>query len=196
VIPKIDRDRVRHHLQSLPLETGQNKRSEARAAVALILRKGADGPEILLIQRASRDGDPWSGQMAFPGGKAEPQDESLEQTARRETGEEVGADLAKQIELLGSLADLDAMARGKRTGLIITPFVYWISGEAGLTLAPAEVAEAIWVPLLPLMREEANSTYLYRHRGMDLQLPAYEVKGKTVWGLTYQMLSRFLAGLK
>ena len=61
----------------------------SRAAVALVLRGPAEAPGILFIKRASRDGDPWSGQMAFPGGRYDPADESEKETAIRETEEEV-----------------------------------------------------------------------------------------------------------
>ncbi|MGH7644285.1 MAG: NUDIX hydrolase, partial [Gemmatimonadales bacterium] len=75
------------------------------AAVALALLEGSTGLELLLIKRAEREGDPWSGQIALPGGRRDPQDPDLLATALRETLEETGLDLAG-AERLGTLDDL------------------------------------------------------------------------------------------
>src|SRR5262245_13774932 len=99
----------------------------ARAAVAVILREGAAGFEILFIRRAEKDGDPWSGQMGFPGGRAEP-DEELGMTAVRETFEETGIELAVHGEPLGALDEVRAMARMQAMDLAITPFVFRLHG--------------------------------------------------------------------
>ena len=86
-----------------------------RAAVAAVLRPGSNGPEVLLIRRAEHPNDPWSGHMAFPGGREDPCDADLFGTAVRETLEEVALDLTTNAALLGTLDDLPAVARGKRT---------------------------------------------------------------------------------
>ena len=176
--------------------TEQAGAKEPHAAVAIILRSGQEGPEVLLIQRATREGDPWSGQMAFPGGRSESQDNGLHETAVRETAEEVGDRLAESMELLGRLDDLEAIARGRKTGLTISPFVYWLDKDVSLAPSPAEVAEVFWTPVTPLLRGDADSTHLYRHNGVPMRLPAYLVQGKSVWGLTYKMLAGFLERLR
>ncbi|MBD0320648.1 MAG: NUDIX domain-containing protein, partial [Gemmatimonadetes bacterium] len=71
------------------------------AAVALLLRPSGDGPELLLIRRAEREGDPWSGHMALPGGRADPRDRDAAATAARETLEEVGIDVVRGGRFLG-----------------------------------------------------------------------------------------------
>src|SRR5258706_3496876 len=78
-----------------------------RAAVALIFRLGEnDMLELLFIKRAEYEGDPWSGQIAFPGGRAEARDASLEETAIRETREETWIGLAREWTIVGMLDDL------------------------------------------------------------------------------------------
>ena len=73
-----------------------------QAAVAVVLRDAKGTPELLLIERARREGDPWSGHMAFPGGRLDPTDSDPRSAAERETLEEVGVRLAR-AESLGRL---------------------------------------------------------------------------------------------
>src|SRR5262245_33219350 len=76
------------------------------AAVALILREREDAVEALFIQRAVREGDPWSGQVALPGGRRDDGEADLAETVVRETREEIGIDLRTQGELVGALDEL------------------------------------------------------------------------------------------
>src|SRR4249920_1192032 len=99
----------------------------SRAAVAVILRDTPSGFEVLFIRRAEHEGDPWSGQMGFPGGRAEP-GEDLAATAVRETREETGIDLARAGEPLGELDEVRAMARMRPMDLTIRPFVFQLRG--------------------------------------------------------------------
>lgn len=166
-----------------------------RAAVAAILRSHVEGPEILLIRRAERLGDPWSGQMAFPGGRASLEDSDLVSTAVRETREEVGLDLRDRAEILGRLDDLPAIARARPTGLVIAPFVFALRKESSLALNH-EVAEALWTPLEPLVSGAAATTFAYRLEDQTLSLPALQVGPHVVWGLTYQMLRMLFDALR
>jgi 8-oxo-dGTP pyrophosphatase MutT (NUDIX family) len=177
---------------------------ERQAAVAAILRAPAGPPgtalqlagghdpaeaELLLIRRAEHPADPWSGHMALPGGRREPADESLLDTAIRETREEVGIDLAAHGTLLARLPDVPAVARGRRAGMIVAPFVFALNATPEITLS-GEVAETVWTPLGPLARGERTSRYAYTHEGNVLQLPCLMVDERVVWGLTYLMLKQ------
>lgn len=159
-----------------------------RAAVALVLRPHPEDLELLLIQRAERSGDPWSGHIGLPGGRSSPDDASLIDTVYRETQEEVGVRLATQGRLLGSLDDLPAMARGRRIPLIITPFVFELLGQVELATAPEEVAEAFWTPLSELQRPDTQSTHPFAVGGQSVQLPAIRIGRHVLWGLTLRMV--------
>jgi 8-oxo-dGTP pyrophosphatase MutT (NUDIX family) len=159
-----------------------------RAAVAIVVRDGTDGPQILLIRRAEHPGDPWSGHMAFPGGREDPEDESLLATAMRETLEELALDLRQGGRLLGQLAPLPAVVRGRPVGMTIVPFVFELTANVELTYSD-EVAEAVWVAVDPLLHGRLRTTFAVdRGGGEPVQLPAHDVDGRIVWGLTYRML--------
>ncbi len=161
------------------------------AAVAMLLREGLQGPEVLLIRRAEHPSDPWSGHMAFPGGRQQTEDASLLDTAVRETREEVGLDLSSEAEHIGQLDDLQAIARGKPLETVIRPFVFEVHRDSPIQADEKEVAEALWAPLLPLYRGEVDTVRPYQWHGTRIDFPAYDVDGRVVWGLTYQMLRSF-----
>jgi 8-oxo-dGTP pyrophosphatase MutT (NUDIX family) len=161
------------------------------AAVAMLLRDGVAGPEVLFIRRAEHPSDPWSGHMAFPGGRQQAEDGSLLDTAIRETREEVGLDLAEQAEHIGQLDDLQAIARGRPQETVIRPYVFEVHRQSPIRADEKEVAEALWTPLLPLYRGEADTIRPYQWHGSQIDFPAYDVEGRIVWGLTYQMLRSF-----
>lgn len=162
----------------------------AKAAVALILREGAAGIEILFIRRAEHPQDPWSGQMAFPGGRAEPGEIDLKATAIRETAEEIGIDLQGVAECLGEIDEVRAMARLRPASLTITPFVFRLRGDA--KPAPgSEVRSVHWIPLDDLLAAERRSVMDYVHQGATLQFPCLRVEDLVIWGLTYRMFMSF-----
>jgi 8-oxo-dGTP pyrophosphatase MutT (NUDIX family) len=161
--------------------------STRRAAVAAILRNAALGPELLFIRRAEHPNDPWSGHMAFPGGREEPGDGDLLATVVRETREEIALDLERSAALIGRLDELPAVARGRRTGLTIAPYVFELTGQVSLE-GNYEVAEILWAPLAPLFRGELATTFPYEVAGQRVELPAHKVDGRLVWGLTHRML--------
>lgn len=167
----------------------------ARAAVAIVLCDDGSGPEFIVIHRAHRRGDPWSGHMALPGGRQQPNDRDLFATAARETHEEVGVDLDQHGELLGHLDDLRAIGRGRPLDLIIRPVVCALHAPATLRPDEREVQSAFWVPLASLRRHEARGTYRHTRDGQQLEHPAFIYKGHTIWGLTHRILTGFLEAL-
>ena len=188
---RVVRERVTARLVDAAYTTTSELAAEpghGRAAVAIVVRDGTDGPQVLLIRRAEHPGDAWSGHMAFPGGREDPQDENLLSTAIRETFEEVGLDLVQAGRLLGQLAPLPAVARGRPVGMTIVPFVFELETDAELRYSD-EVVEAVWVPIDPLLQGQLRTTFAVdRDGGERVELPAHDVGGRIVWGLTYRML--------
>ncbi len=165
------------------------------AAVAAVLRSGPRGAEVLLIRRAEHEADPWSGHMAFPGGRYDESDRHLLETATRETREEVGLDLERSATLLGALDPLPAVARGRRVGMTIAPFLFELSEDVALE-PNSEVVEVVWAELSELARGEKAVEVEYSLEGQKLLLPGWDVGGRVVWGLTYRMLSALLEAVR
>ena len=167
----------------------------ARAAVAMVLRPGAGGPgDVLLIERAEKDGDPWSGHMAFPGGRQDAGDPDPRFTAERETLEEVGLDL-RGAELLGQLDDLEGRHAGRPAGMVISAFVYHVLEAPPLVVQSAEVQRAFWVPIALLGEPARHVDYRMLHELGTFDMPGIRVgnaEGHVVWGLTYRFLESFL----
>ena len=159
---------------------------ETQAAVAVVLREAPAGIEILFIRRAEHPQDPWSGQMAFPGGRREEGDRDLLETAVRETLEETGVDLHRKAEHLGALDEVRAMARMRPVNLAIMPFVFRLRGEPRPELSP-EVRSLHWLRLEDLLGPSRRSTFDYEHQGETLQFPCLRVEELVIWGLTYRM---------
>jgi 8-oxo-dGTP pyrophosphatase MutT (NUDIX family) len=163
------------------------ERLPRRSAVAIVLREQPAGLEVLFIRRAEREGDLWSGHVAFPGGRVEP-GEGLEEAAIRETWEEVGIDLRQAGIRLGALDELPAIGRGRAVGLSIQPWVWALSGDPGPFRLSEEVAAVQWVRFADLLDPARRAPFPYVHEGVELVLPSLDVDGLVIWGLTYRML--------
>lgn len=166
-----------------------------RAAVAMVLRDAdepARTPEVLLIERARHPSDPWSGHMAFPGGRVEEGDPDARAAAERETLEEVGLALSG-ADLLGRLDDLEGRHAGRRLPLVISAWVYHVS-DPGPLRPNYEVQETLWVPLRRLVDPRHHVEYptpWAGYPGILVGKPGRHV----VWGLTYRFLEIFLERL-
>lgn len=161
-----------------------------RAAVAMVLREGEGGLEVLFIKRAEHPEDPWSGQVGFPGGRVEEGDRDLTMTAVRETTEEIGVHLDRDGELMGCLDDVRAMARLRPVDLVITPFVFRLLGPVNPRLS-AEVVGIHWLTVDDLVDPAHRSTLDYGYQGSTLQFPCLRVGDLVIWGLTYRMFQGF-----
>ncbi|HEV2139535.1 MAG TPA: CoA pyrophosphatase [Nitrososphaerales archaeon] len=156
------------------------------AAVSIILRDG-ESPSVLLIKRAERAGDPWSGQIAFPGGKMQPGDKTAKDTAARETMEEVGVDLEKAAEFLG-YADTTTTHTGT---MDVVPTVFFLKQEVEVK-PNEEVASYRWVNLKDFLSPNGRSTYKFNYDGRNIEMPSYLVEDYVVWGLTHRILTSVL----
>lgn len=160
------------------------------AAVAAVFREHGAHTELLFIQRATFAGDPWSGQMAFPGGRTEHHDPDSFATAERETVEEVGLDLSPASRL-GSLTRVDG-GRATNRHVVVAGHCYWLPGPRPQLEPNHEVADALWVPVPHLLDHDRYIDYHYppsgptRFPGIQLDHP-----DQVIWGLTL----RFLADL-
>lgn len=163
-----------------------------RAAILLAMRLRADGePELLMIKRSEFLGDPWSGHVACPGGRMEPEDVDLAATAVRETREETGVDVASDGRLLGQLDEVQPYSP-HLPPLVIRPYVALV--RADVQLVPSrEVAEAFWVPLAALRTEGAWGTGAVMVRGVERTVTVFRHGDYVVWGLTERVLRQFLA---
>ena len=176
-----------HHPRLLPDVEGQT-----RAAVAAVLRPGEGGAEFLFIHRAEDPRDPWSGHMAFPGGRVDPGDADLVAAAVRETSEEVGLDLRSVAEQIGRLSDVAAIGRGRPMSMVITPFVFAADSVPPLT-PNHEVEAVVWVPASFLADHRHRESMEYQRAGLSLELPCYRYQDHLIWGLTLGMVDELLS---
>ena len=155
--------------------------ADAGAAVAVLLKREKEDLEVLLVKRAVSPSDPWSGDMAFPGGRRHPEDLDLMETVTRETKEETG------IDLLGCrfLGTLDVTASSAAPELGILPFVFLCEEDLEIKLS-SELCSYFWVPMNQLELSRGRSRV---HEG---EVSSYLVEGEVVWGLTYRMLENLL----
>lgn len=194
--------RVRRRLGQHRPERIAEGEADRRAAVALVLRPpaGADADRLrlgellaLFIRRAEAEGDPWSGHVGLPGGRAEPGDRDLSETARRETFEETGLRLREE-DVLGRLSDLHPRSP-RLPSVAITPYVARFLGEPEIT-PNFEVHGYIWVPVRELRAPENRSRLAVERSDGRREFPAIEVRGHTIWGLTHEIVRRFLTLLE
>lgn len=161
----------------------------ARAAVALILRQGANGMEMLFIQRSTHELDPWSGHLAFPGGRLEPGEEPR-QAAEREVMEEISLDLSRAC-YLGGLIEIS----GRTLPVQVACFVYAVDGYCAEPVLNEEVYSAFWIRVSDLIAPERHVTATVHFDDSDHEVPAIQLpqaNTPVLWGLTYRLVVQFL----
>lgn len=157
----------------------------AWAATALVVGAGDEGPAVCFIHRADRLGDRWSGHMALPGGRRDPDDPDLAATARREAREEVGLHLPDPV---GRLDDVGGPGRRRQ----VAAFVFCLDDQPPLRPDPAEVQAALWIPLRRLLDPRAAT----RHAWSGLVgFPGIRHGERVIWGLTHRILAGFVEAL-
>jgi len=160
-------------LRSLSDEQGAN------AAVAVLLKRDKEGFSVFFVKRVENPSDPWSGQMAFPGGKREERDVDLKQNVVRETLEETGINLLEGCRFLGVLTVLRSEPR---PDLRILPFVVLVEHEPHVRLNWKELEDFCWIPFEELVQ---SKTLVKSDFG---EVPACSVGSRVIWGLTYRIL--------
>lgn len=176
---------------SLPARQILDRDIRFYAAVALIFRENSQSKatELGMIRRALNPSDPWSGQMAFPGGKKDPIDKDLIDAVVRETKEEVGIDLITNSKSYGSLDEIRGKKSGKPMPLSITPFVYYLKNDdIQLNLDPMEVASFHWIPINHFFKTEHHILHFIERDDFKMDLPAINLNPVPIWGISYLML--------
>lgn len=158
----------------------------ANAAVSLLLKQSRVDFEVLLVKRVKNPQDPWSGQMALPGGKREPDDKDLKDTVKRETMEETGVALGDS----NFLGVLTAVKSEHKPEVKILPFVALLAGNPKLKLCRDELESYVWVPYESIVQSRGTVEFAFG------KYPAYMVADPAVWGITYKILSQFIQAVK
>lgn len=167
------------------------RRLMKRSAVAMILQVREGELNILMIKRAEREGDPWSGHMAFPGGRMDQADAHGFAVAVRETQEEVGLTLGEHDKCIGRLSDIITRPKRGPFGMAVSPFVFRLEREVSFQ-PNEEVAEVVWVPLEFLLDTDNREQMTWEYKRLKLTLPCYFYEGRRIWGLSLMMLDELM----
>jgi 8-oxo-dGTP pyrophosphatase MutT (NUDIX family) len=160
-----------------------------RAAVAMIMREMPGDLEILFIERATDVRDPWSGHLAFPGGKVE-LGEQARQAAERETREEIGLELDSE-QYLGRMSDIV----GANLPVRVSCFAYAAVSTAINPVVNHEVRDVFWARLSDIRDPERHQMATVGFSGRSLHVPAIilpEPDKPVLWGITYRLVMQFL----
>jgi 8-oxo-dGTP diphosphatase len=156
---------------------------DADAAVALLLKPMNDDFDILVVKRVNSPRDPWSGQMALPGGKRESKDVDLRHTVIRETLEETGINLEDRCRFLGTLK---TQCSNHKPEMNIIPFVILLEHDPTIRLNEKELEKFTWIPLKELAKHRETARFSFG------ESPAYVIDDYVIWGLTYRIIEELL----
>ncbi len=168
---------------------GSAGKSSTHAAVAMILRERLGDLEMLFIERAADERDPWSGNLAFPGGKVELGEEPR-RAAERETVEEIGLDLAL-ARYLGRLSDI----AGAHLPVMVSCFVYGAGGRDLELALNQEVRDAFWVRFDELTTRERHIIAPVKFASDSFNVPAIQLSKPdkpVLWGITHRLVMQLL----
>lgn len=176
---------------NLPPALPDPELARTRAAVALVVGPNDD---ILFIRRSEREGDPWSGDMALPGGREEPTDLHPRATAERETFEEVGLDLSGAV-FLGALEPMATPLRVPTRGFVIHPYLYRLEAWPPFVTSE-EVAAIHHLSLARIVSGEGRDTFVFRGYGIEREIPCLRLDGTFVWGITLRVVDDLVDRLR
>jgi 8-oxo-dGTP pyrophosphatase MutT (NUDIX family) len=185
-LPHIRRQLKKNTLTPVPVQG-------RRAAVAMIFSGTDRVEELLFIRRAEYENDPWSGDIAFPGGGIEAQDSDCRAAAERETREEIGLTLTQQ-DYLGFLGTIG----GAHLPVNVSAHVYHRAQLPCLT-PNFEVVETLNLPLDVLRDPKRNRLQSFNYRGATRQHPIVDLHGyapRFLWGISYRLLQIFFAAIR
>ena len=170
--------------------TGRGSFSHAadpvRAAVLILMYPSNEGTtSLVFIKRNEYDG-PHSGQVSLPGGAWEKGDGSIENTAIRETREELGID--GDIEILGSLSELHIPV----SNFLVSPFVGYMDQTPEFHPDESEVQFVIETPLQKLMDPRNQDSETMVSHEQTIEAPFYRIGDEKIWGATAMILSEYL----
>lgn len=184
---------IRQALAALEYRPEHYDAHPSQAAVAMIMSDGVRGLDVCFIRRAERVGDPWSGQVAFPGGRASAADADAYAVAERETWEEIGVVL-EPAHRVGALPMRNVEHNVKRSGLTLWPFVYYVGQEQramATARLPKEVASVFWVPIGHLFDHQHVTELEYPLGVTASTFPGIQFGEHVIWGLTLRVLASF-----
>ncbi len=162
------------------------------ASVMMILKESGQGYSLLFIKRPESGRDPFSGHMAFPGGRMESADNSKLETAIRETYEEVGIDVNSSGRILGSLDDVNPNNPRARN-YIVTPYLSVLNEEVTIKPDSNEVERTLWVPMHHLVDDRNLEVRIRERDGTEVKDYAYQYEQYLIWGMTGKILHQFLS---
>lgn len=173
----------------------QPTKTTRQAAVAIVLHEEQERTNVLFIKRATFEGDPWSGDMAFPGGHKDPADNSFKDAAIRETFEEIGLDLAKS-EHIGPLSHQRASNRGRAIDMIVAPHVFAVDQIPPLVIDEREVDEVVWGSFDAMIQGNILDVEYKTVGDSAVQFNGYRLSVQHfVWGLTYRTLQTLFSAV-
>ncbi len=171
-------------------KTRMLRRFMTRSSVATVLRDYSGELQVLLIKRAQKAGDRWSGHIAFPGGREQQEDRNIRETAIRETSEEIGLGLSTD-NYIGRMSDVMTLAHGTRKPMVVSPYAFKLEGDPRFTINH-EVDQVIWLPVSFLADKRNRETMVWEKKGMSVKLPCYFYGEHRIWGLTLKMLDELV----
>ena len=162
---------------------------QPEAAVAIVQAHEPE-PAILLIRRAEREGDSWSGHWSFPGGWRQPSDPDMLTAAIREMEEECGVRLAPE-QMERALPHTIARRKVGRF-VLVEPFLFRVERTFETVLNPQEASGALWVAVSMLRDPESHALRTAPGRPSDMLFPSVDLGGLPLWGFTYRLITDWL----